>query len=758
MMLLKRWVTRVLLLVGATGGAFSAFAQEPPPAPAAPGSLEEIVVTAQKREESVQTVPISVTVVSEEQLTRAGVSTMSDLSRSSASLEFGAPGTSSPGGGGYVRGIGTNSFGFTAQPSVGIVLDGVVMGNTNILSLFDISRVEVLKGPQGTLFGNSVSAGVINITTNAPDPTAKAFAFQTEYGADELGSDYSRFVVRGTANLPINDWSALRLAVHSDRDSGLMRNVWLGVDSKHQDNGVRVRYLANPNDNLKIDLIADYNHVDETNPPVLLYRVAPAGSPLEAALADCGVKAGEDNFENCSEKQDFSQERTRGFSAAIDYDFGSTTLTSISSYRGRNTSTRGDIQSIPYAISRDRFAQFVNCFFVNCVGIYKIQPGYGPTGPQEHDKTQFSQELRLASNPGGKLDWVIGAFYLDYKDEIEEGGLINAFFTGNNDAPTGQFATVKTNDYAGFANLTWHFTDALTGILGARYTHSKVSEKKTDISNPPPDRYLEVTASKPSYRVGMQYQFTPAVMTYATIASGYKGPQISDAFDNGGTLFGVDPEIPTSYEIGINTSAFDNRLAVNADVFYTDVQDYQGQSCSPNSQGTITCVPTNVSGVKTKGVELDIFGQPVPGLSLNLNAIYNPAEYPDGYLSSDGLDLGGTQLTRSSKTKVSFSAEYAANITDTTQFVIGADAVYRSEQSLYPSPAEQFIVDDTILANARVGLRFGEDWSVYLFGRNLGDEQFPRDLFPTPFNAGGLWQVYDTSSRKLIGVQLNANF
>jgi iron complex outermembrane receptor protein len=336
--------------------------------------------------------------------------------------------------------------------------------------------------------------------------------------------------------------------------------------------------------------------------------------------------------------------------------------------------------------------------------------------------------------------------------------LVSLFFTGGTFVPTGQIADVKTTDYAAFANATYHFTDALTGILGARYTHSKVSEKKTDIANPPPDRFLEVTASKPSYRVAMQYTFSPSVMTYASVATGYKGPQISDAFDNGGDLFGVDPEIPTSYEIGIKSSLFDNRLAFNADVFYTDIQDYQGQRCFPNSQGTITCVPTNVDGVKTKGVELDIFGQPVPGLNLNLNAIYNPAEYPDGYLAADGSDLGGTQLTRSSKTKVSLSAEYTANVTDTMQFVIGADAVYRSEQSLYPSADNQFTVDSTIIANARVGLRFGEDWSLYLFGRNLGDERFPRDLFPTPFQAGGLWQVYDPSSRKIVGVQLDANF
>ena len=109
----------------------------------------------------------------------------------------------------------------------------------------------------------------------------------------------------------------------------------------------------------------------------------------------------------------------------------------------------------------------------------------------------------------------------------------------------------------------------------------------------------------------------------------------------------------------------------------------------PGKAVPATTLPTNVSGVKTKGIEVDIFGQPVDGFTLNLNAIYNPAKYPAGYLSADGSDLGGTQLTRSSKTKVALSAEYAFHVTDATEFVVGADTVYRSEQSIYPSHTSQ---------------------------------------------------------------------
>jgi len=723
-------------------------------------TLEEVVVTAQKRVENVQEVPVSLTVISSEQLQRQGVANIADLSRSSASLEFGAPGTSSPGGGGYVRGIGTNSFGYSAQASVGIVLDGVVMGNANLLSLFDLERVEVLKGPQGTLFGNSVSAGVINITTHAPDPSKRSMELSGEYGADALGSDYSRYVLRATVNLPITDTSALRVSAHSEQNDGVFHDVWLGTDSVEPDNGVRARYLAKPTEALTINLIGDYDKATSSSHPILTYRIAPAGSALALALSDCGVSASTSNFNYCSERSDRTSDVVSGVSGQIDYKVNDDiVLTSISAYRSKYSSTKQDIQTIPLSISSNRFQQFVNCHFFDCVGIYAIQPGYGPTGPQTRDAKQFSEELRLASANPGKIDWVAGLYYQDFKNDISEGGLINGFFTGGNYAPTGHFAKVKTTDYAAFGTMTLHFSDVFRGIAGLRYTHSKVSETGNDITVPPPNDTMDlsVDASKVNFRAGLQYDFAPHAMGYLTVASGYKGPQIADDI-SGGHVYGVAPEIPTNTELGVKYSAFDNRLAIDADVFYTSVANYQGQQCEPNNQGTITCVPANVPRVITKGVELEIFGTPMTGLNLNLSGIYNPAEYPAGYLASDGSDLGGTQLTRSSKVKFTFSGEYSHPVVGNVDLVVGADAAYRSEQSIYPSTAPQFIVDAGTIVNARIGVRSSNEWGLYFFGRNIGNNHFPRDLFPTPFQAGGLWQAFDASDRKLVGLQFDVKF
>jgi iron complex outermembrane receptor protein len=224
-------------------------------------------------------------------------------------------------------------------------------------------------------------------------------------------------------------------------------------------------------------------------------------------------------------------------------------------------------------------------------------------------------------------------------------------------------------------------------------------------------------------------------------------------------MYVVKPEVPTSYELGIKQSVLDDRLAIDADIFYEHVADYQGQNCiEPQSLGTPVCTAGNVPYVDTKGVEIDIFGRPIHGLTVNLSGIYNPAKYPPGYLAADGSALSGHQLNYASKEKVTLSAEETVPVSADYSIVIGADYTYRSGQSLYSSGLPQFVVPSTNVYNARLGLSSAKNWSLYLFGRNLGSEVFPRQLYPIPFAGGGLWQVLDAGSKRLVGLQLQAKF
>jgi len=743
-----------------------------PEAAAGAGTLEEVVVTAQKRTETVQSVPLSISVLPSEQLIRQGVSNVSDLASVSASVEFAGFTANGPGSGAFVRGIGTETVGgSTATGSVAVVLDGVTLGNTAVSSIFDVNHVEVLKGPQGTLFGSSVSAGVINIVTNAPNLTTTSLDTMLEYSSPTLGSEYQHTVLRATANLPISDTAGLRIAMHSDDSDGVFHNVYNKTDSSEPNTGARVRFLWEPSDAVTVNLIYDYGKSRHDNYPSLTYRSAPTDPPyaaLSSAIAACGMTPGPNNFDFCSQFPNTFSQLDRGGSLQVDWRLANgLTVTSITADRTRVNSTQADIEDLPLDITRTYLAFGSQCQFFNCVPIYGILPGSG-NGPQTQNRRQLSEELRLASATGGRVEWLAGVYYQDYKlDDIEPGQIIANFGGGEFTAPTDWWAKVKTSELAGFGNLKYSLTDTLRLLVGARYTRETVDETQFD----PPDGVTSVLSRSTdedqfTWRLGLQADFGAHTMGYATVSTGFKAQQIADKLIGADGQLGreIAPEKPINYELGIKTSALDNRLAVDAAIFFERVKDFQGQACAPNTQGTITCVADNVPSVDSKGVELDIFGRPFAGFTANLSAIYNDAKYPNGYNGSDGVSLAGKQIDYSSKFKATLSAEETVAMTGSYSLVIGADVTYRSEQRLYPGAESWFVAPATTTYNARLGVSSDKDWSIFLFGRNLSNEPFPRQIFPTPFQSGppgqpgGLWQNVDASARRLVGLQLQAKF
>ncbi len=729
------------------------------------GTLEEIVITAEKRSESIQDVPVSVTIVPIEELTRQGVQTITDLSRMSAALEFTAPATS-PGGGGFIRGIGTEALGGdTATGSVSVVLDGVVLGNTNVTDIFDLNRVEILKGPQGTLFGASVSSGVISLTTNPPDPSKMSTSVQAEYGSGDLKSQYSRRSLRAMTNLPLTDTSAIRFSFHSDDNADIFHNVYSGQSSEDVDLGMRVRYLWNVSSDFTVNLIADYNKDTQSGAPELTYRGAPTGSALAISSAQCGVTPGRRNFDYCSQYDDRQVQLDRGLSAQFDWQVGGNTLTSISSYRLGDRGGRDDITELPLSIETANFASGTHCGFgppYNCLPIYAILTGL-PNQLGYVKRSLISEELRLASPQNNHFEWLAGIFYQHNRLQDDSPGFITIDFTqfGGGPVTNDTYAQVKvhTADYAAFGNFTYYLTDSTRLIAGARITHSTVSEDRYDPSVTGTQTLYSITtsATKPTFRVGLQENFAAHTMGYATISTGYKAPEIADNLGDPRGLYVVNAELPATAEIGVKQSVFDDLLAIDADIFYERVKDYQGQACFPSNVG-ISCAPSSVPVVNSKGIELDIFGRPMQGLTLNISGILNPATYPAGYLGSDGSDLSSKQLNYSSKTKLTFSGEQIIPLTGAFSFVFGADATYRSAQSMYLAAGPEFVVPANTVWNARLGLASSNNWSVYAFGRNIGAVSFPRQIYPTPFQTGGLWQAFDSNSLRVVGLQLQSKF
>lgn len=722
-------VGRVLAtLIGAT--LIDAHAQDA--APAGENVLQEIVVTAQKRVERLQDVPVAVTVVGEEQLQQQRVYTIADLARTSPSLEM-IQAFGGPGGGGQIRGIGTQSFTRSAEGAVGIVVDGVPQGNVPNNAIFDIGRVEVLRGPQGTLFGLTSSAGVINMTTVAPNVSEFSGIAHVDLSDDgKSGSEYGQQTIRGAVNIPLGASSALRVSVNGNRMEGVQRNALTDENNVLKDGAIRARYLWNASDAVTINLIADYDKRQQNyfDPQFVYVNVAP-GTPLAGELAACGIVASYENNSRCSNLPAGGDIKNYGASAQVDWQVGAGTVTSITGYRkNEQLPSSVDIMGTP--------AEFTQIFFTD----------------QVSHAHQFSQELRYISPSGQTVEYVAGLFFSDYQAHggYAPGGGFNVgtfqlapfFIPFVHDASSTE---TSNKSQAVFGQMTYHATSQLGFLAGLRYTHQKlVDAQSTNPFNPASVATRgETTESNVSGKVGLQYKFSEIMSGYATVTRGYKGPQVIPA-QLGSPSSVINAEIPTAYEVGIKGAGLDGRLGYDVSAFYTKVKDYQGQRCRVNGVGVLVCLGESIPSVNTKGVELEVFGRPVAGLSLNAGIIYNEAEFPNGWTGYNPndlrdpvpgtligqTDLSGLQIVGVPKTKFTLTADYSRPLGAIEGF-IGADTVYKDDVRLAYTADDRFVYPSHWTIGAHIGVRSADDhWRVELFGRNLGNEPEPATLFGGP--------------------------
>jgi iron complex outermembrane receptor protein len=369
------------------------------------------------------------------------------------------------------------------------------------------------------------------------------------------------------------------------------------------------------------------------------------------------------------------------------------------------------------------------------------------TGPTFSGR-QFSQELRIASPSQQTVDYVAGLFYSDFLSEsgYAPGGSDNvgSFQVGPGFTPfappDGTSTQTIIRSEAAFGQLTYHVTTALGLIAGGRYTHEKLTDHASanpfDPTTSPADGAL--AQNNVSGRLGVQYEVNQDLSTYATAVRGYKGPQVTAA------TFGVPPtviapEIPTAFEIGLKGAVLDKSLAIDFNVFSTRVHDYQGQRCFIAPVGALICNGESIPNVTTKGAELDLFGHPVTGLSLNGGIIYDTVQYPNGWtgydpnnLNSATTDLSGKQLVGVPKTKLTFSGEYTRPL-GALEGVLAVDTVFKSAMRLGPTADPRFVYPAHWITGAHIGIQFpGQRWSVALFVRNLTNEHEPVTIFGGP--------------------------
>ena len=535
----------VLLAFGLVfGGLSSGFAQQDQDA----FMLEEITVTAEKREENVQKTAVSVTAISGADIRENAQVTLESVLRDVPALTI----QKSPQGGQiYIRGVGANGDSNWVDPDVAITQDGVYSGRAETVfsSMYDMDRVEVLRGPQGTLYGRNATGGAVNIITKNPvDEFESIVNFQV--------GNYSLYHFDGAINVPVNKAFAMRLAVLREKRDGYFSNGGRESDLT----GVRAKLLYEPNEDLSILLTGDYSRSKGLDNTTVAYAHT-SGPPF----FQWDLDPNDPYFVDSLHPADHIDYEFKTVSLNIDYDMGWSTLTILPSYTYSNRWVATDLfgglfvppspTSPPSSITLEEFLATKGSTMV---------------------EDQYSVEARLASLEGSHLKWVIGAYYLDTKNQPTSiqapGAGVSYYETYGNNRPA--------ESLAAFAQATYPVSDTFRVTGGVRYTNDT---KKIDFGvrtigdteaydtglSTMDDSYSAVT-----YKVGVEYDLSDSSMMYAQVSTGYKaGGYSTTAFPP----VAYDPEKLTAFELGTKNRLFNERVQVNAEAYLYEYDDFQVQ-------------------------------------------------------------------------------------------------------------------------------------------------------------------------------------
>ncbi|SED77626.1 iron complex outermembrane recepter protein [Pseudomonas coleopterorum] len=698
-------------------------------------SLQAVTVTATRRAESLQKVPVAVSVVDGEQLERDNRNGVASIVQQVPSLNF-RTGASNKDTSLFIRGVGTISTSPGVEPTVATVIDGVVYGRPGqaTLDLLDLERIEVLRGPQGTLFGKNASAGVLNIVTKAPTEETHGYIDQSYYSGNE---SRTRFGIGGSL---IPDTLKGSLTTLFGSYDGNVDNRANGHEvNGYNRKGVRGKLEFTPNDDLTLTLAADYmqSHDDAPN-GVVSKALTPA---FAGALAP--VSASGHSRDIASDYRSHVEDINKGLSAQLDWNLGDYTLTSITAWRGWDNTQWQD---------GDRLATITSAF-----------PGTEDKGDLSYD--QYSQEVRLASPKGEFVEYVGGLFYMHGKDdETYRRTLVT---------PTGSQRgvadyTTTSDSYSAFGETTLNFTSRLRGIAGLRWTHDdleydhrRVSTSATTVSGIQPGTRSSGSVDEDGWsgRLGVQYDLSDEVMAYVTYSRGYKGPAYNVFFNmQPRDTDALKPETSNTWEAGIKASAWDNRLTSNLAVFHSEYDNYQANFFDTVANQVVTRL-INAGSVSTEGVELDYALQATQNLKLSGALAYTRARIdqfscPAGAAASCNVD--GKTLPYSPDWKSYVRADYSIPLANGLDVELGTDYSWQSEVQYDISQNPDTKQGAYGIWNASIALAdYTNGWRVALLGKNLADKSY------SPMLASGSGYIYRAVPRddeRYFGVQLRKDF
>ena len=743
--------------------SFPAFAQ-----PTDDPARDVIIVTAQKRSENIQEVPVAVTAIGGEALQDLGVTDVLDLNALAPSLQVKTDdNAANPKV--FIRGIGLNDFNPNTASAVAIYTDGVYIGSplAQMGQFFDLERVEVLRGPQGTLYGRNTTGGAINVISRKPSDEFEVDAY-VEYGTFNsitteagVGGPIAPGVLgyRVAGTYVTNDGYTLnRLTGNygNDADRGSLRGTLSWTPTDNLEGLFQLRYGRS-----KGGSILAYNRS--------LFPATPAATGPDGFCApgfytsgQCTDLAGYANTSDNLYQGDYHLEgtdsvETYGASATFTWDLGDMSLISVSGYDHADRDDVEDTDAGPTDIVTARYRA---------------------------KQWAASEELRLQSNGDNVLDWVAG-IYLAH-DDLESKSYLDVFRVANSgdpatDLPSGIGVfhwpfTQETDSYAAFGQIDYDITDRLTATVGVRYSADKKAfdyESRYSSNPEDPTFIIEVddgtntnttvpvalnasrTFDSVSGRLGLKYQFTEDLNAFATYNRGFKsggffGGQTTDP----GALAPYNDEKVDAYEVGLKSQLFDGLVTANFAAFFYDYKDLQVYTLivDPTTQLT-TQNFTNASNAEVSGLEAEFTASPMDGLDLSLSASFLDAKYKD--FQSDGDDYSGNTLPNAPETSVNASARYQWAIFGGEASAQG-DVAYRTKVYYDTRNVERLSDGDRTFVNLRFGWKpDAGNWEFGLFGRNIFAETNISDIIPIE---GLGFDLFSMGAPRIAGVFLRYDY
>jgi len=710
----------------------------------APGTLQEVIVTAEKRAENVQSVPLAITAITGAQLQAANIENMTDLKVEIPSLTFFeyAAGQARY----YIRGIGNNLDSGSVDEDVGVFVDGVYMGRPSMTNtdFMDLERVEVLRGPQGTLFGRNVVGGAISFTTR--QPTA-----DTRYAGDLSYGNYNEIDARALASGAISDnlFGSISLATSSHDGYGVNTTASTGATfnptnatpgavnvnrtapqdvGDTQFNGVRATLRFVPSDSLDIQLHADGSRRRGSGTWAIIWR----GGPL-AGLGEFGEQSHPWSAAHYPDVG-IGNVYNRGLSVDVNWQTSLGTFTSISAYRSVNYITRLDecVANIPDVLDpANVVGDLGNCYF---------EPTY-----TEYNY-QLSQEFRLASPANQPFRWIVGAygFYAhDYWSVVADWAFAFGFLSGQG-AYGDPDQTSTTHSYALFGNMSYDLMSNLTVQAGVRLSRDEKSSAGSTFGNPFSGPWTNGGVPYP-FGVGyvssgqgtwdavtpmatLDYQFIPDKYVYVLVSRGFKsGGFPTEQQDLQSENRPVAPEFAWNYEIGTKLE-WQQRARLNLTAFYINYTNLQvnGLLVLGPGQGPQS-VLLNAGKTSSKGVESEFDLIVTPNLSFNGSYTYTQTRINETTAAAAGVLPVGNELPNAPRNKAFVGATYRAPVTGTQNLIARADYEYQSSYASNLPNLEDERVPRSFRLNGGLTLQ-GPHWGFELWAKNLTNFVHPNFL------------------------------